>query len=157
MSTHTTRDATRRRNSPKPLPLMAWYVGSLFLVFVFFWGVSTWLRSMNSQRVAIPDERKAAAELLARKLSGPGYFRVPPGGTRDAAGVTVETATEPHVSTSAARSQVAEIVKARAMSAGQEAKVQALIDQLAEKPSSRVVGEDHVNLLRLNLALDALP
>jgi K+-transporting ATPase c subunit len=51
---------------------------------------------------------------------------------------------------------VESIVKARKLNADGEARVRQLIDRLAEQPSSRLVGEEHVNLLRLNLALDAL-
>jgi K+-transporting ATPase c subunit len=48
------------------------------------------------------------------------------------------------------------VVTERKLNTEQAAKVHMLIDRLTERPRSRMVGEDHINLLRLNLALDAL-
>jgi hypothetical protein len=135
---------------------MGLYAAAFAGLLLLFFGVSAWLQNLSTEKQVIPDEKAAAASLLAQQLSGPRYFRVPEGGLKDRGGVTVKTAVEPHISTVAARSQVEGIVHARELSAGQAAKVNALIDQLAEAPASRVVGEEHVNLLRLNLALDAL-
>ncbi len=60
---------------------------------------------------------------------------------------------DPHISPAAARYQVARIAKARNLPAE---KVQALVDKQVETPLFGLLGEARVNVLRLNLALDAL-
>lgn len=60
---------------------------------------------------------------------------------------------DPHISLAAARYQASRVAKARSLP---EQKLQTLVDQLAERPLLGLLGEARVNVLRLNLALEAL-
>jgi len=61
---------------------------------------------------------------------------------------------DPHISPANAALQVARVAKARALP---PEKVQALIASNTDKAAFGVLGVDGVNVLKLNLALDALP
>lgn len=58
---------------------------------------------------------------------------------------------DPEISIAAARYQIPRIAKARGLS---KAKVQRVIDRYTERRQFGVLGEPHVNVLKVNLALD---
>jgi K+-transporting ATPase ATPase C chain len=60
---------------------------------------------------------------------------------------------DPHISPAAARYQVARVARARGVPVE---KVQVLLEQQTEQPLLGILGEPRVNVLELNLALEAL-
>jgi len=63
---------------------------------------------------------------------------------------------DPHINPEAARLQVARIAKARAFDAAQTQALQKLVDDAVESPQFGILGQERVNVLRLNVALDAI-
>ena len=61
---------------------------------------------------------------------------------------------DPHISPAFAAVQVARIAAARMIP---EARVRAIVESMTERPALGLVGEPRLNVLRLNLALDAPP
>ena len=61
---------------------------------------------------------------------------------------------DPDISPAAARVQVARVARARGLAPAQVAR---MVEAMTEAPQFGVLGEPRVNVLRLNLALDALP
>lgn len=104
----------------------------------------------SNQSRTNPDLRKRVEETVAAVAARDGIAP---------ANVPGELATQsgggldPHVSPAGARVQVARVAKARGLPASQ---VQALVERNTEGRQFGVLGKPRVNVLRLNLALDAL-
>jgi potassium-transporting ATPase KdpC subunit len=63
---------------------------------------------------------------------------------------------DPHISPEAARMQVKRISRARNFTSAQEQKVLDLIGQCAENRQFGILGEEKINVLQLNMKLDAI-
>jgi K+-transporting ATPase ATPase C chain len=63
---------------------------------------------------------------------------------------------DPHTSPEAARMQIARIAKARGFDAERTKALSALVERSVEQPQFGIFGNARVNVLRLNMALDAL-
>jgi potassium-transporting ATPase KdpC subunit len=75
------------------------------------------------------------------------------GGPLPADGVTASgSGLDPHISPAFAASQLARVAEARSV---EPAAIQAVLDTVTEQPLLGIFGEPRVNVLRLNLALDA--
>lgn len=145
--------AAKAPSHPGRLAILA-----VLLLLALAWGATLIYLKIPRERLVVPDEKAAAAALLAQKLSGPSYFQAPPldAKTRRVIEVTHPGESGPLLTEAEARTQVARIVRERGFDAGKAARLHGLIDQLAQPSTSRVVGEPVINLLRLNLALDEL-
>ena len=92
------------------------------------------------------DEKAAGLELLAKKLTGPTYFHQVDSPLSKAGYLTPAEASQ----------QVPSIVGSRHWDTVKASEIQVLIVQLSEPPPYRWFGSPQVNIIRLNLALDAL-
>jgi K+-transporting ATPase ATPase C chain len=61
---------------------------------------------------------------------------------------------DPHISPEAALLQVARIVRARGLDSTKVLQINNLVQQFAESPQWNVFGQERINVLKLNLALD---
>lgn len=98
-----------------------------------------------------PDLRKRIAEAVATvaKRDGIAPADVPMDLVTQSGG-----GMDPHISPAGARVQVARVARARGLD---PAEVRKLVDAATEAPQFGLLGQPRVNVLRLNLALDALP
>jgi len=111
-------------------------------------GVGRFAWNHNERNLTIPDEKQAGLALLSQKLSGPGYFSDAKA-SHDDEGTWITPAD--------ARDQADRVIKERKFDETRCGKLKQLVIDLTEPPSSRIVGGDRINLVRLNLALDELP
>ncbi|HEU4664514.1 MAG TPA: potassium-transporting ATPase subunit KdpC [Dokdonella sp.] len=105
--------------------------------------------SGSNQARSNPDLRKRLDDAIAAVAAREGVARAAVPGdlvTESGGGL------DPHISPIAARLQVARVAKARGLA---EADVAALVERHVERPQFGVFGQPRVNVLELNLALDA--
>jgi K+-transporting ATPase ATPase C chain len=95
------------------------------------------------------------AKALVDRVNGD-VERLRQGGVQGPIPVDLATASgsglDPHISPAAARAQIARVAAARNMT---EAQVSALVDRYTDRPALGFIGDPAVNVLELNLALDA--
>ena len=96
---------------------------------------------------ALADAVKARVEAL--RAADPGNTAPVPVDLVTASG----SGLDPHISIAAARYQVARVARARGLPPDQ---VAGLVERSIERPRVALIGEPVVNVLRLNLALDAM-
>ena len=101
--------------------------------------------------VVIPDEQIAGLNLLAEKFTGPRYFQ--PDTTESNSAAVPE---KYYISIASAKRQLESIAMERKLTADQISRLNAVIEKITELPPSRVTGQNSVNVLRLNLALDEM-
>jgi K+-transporting ATPase c subunit len=132
--------------------------GFTIAVWLIIFAVAYYLHPVRHvEQFPIPDESKVALSLLAEKFAGPRYFQAVPSDHPELKDLSPTDATNPYViRSSAAHLQVDGIVKERHMTQNDASKLHLLIDQLTQPSASRESGTSTVNLLKLNLALDAM-
>lgn len=129
-------------------------IGQQFTRPEYFWGRPSAAgqgydgRSSSGSNLG-PSSRALAERIMAEaKRYGAPAGDIPPDLlTASASGL------DPHITPAAARFQLSRVAKARGL---QREVVSMLIDGHVETPSLGVIGEERVNVLELNLALDAL-
>ena len=127
---------------------MRWMVTTAVALAVGGW---IWINASQESGicpVSIQDERAVADVVLAGKLTGPRYFNAPANAMREDDGLWIREFE--------ARSQLPRVVAARKLGPEGARALERLIAALTEHHPSRMVGGTRINLLRLNLSLDAL-
>lgn len=153
MSTQGTLNGEPRLSNRRLLTIIA--LGSVVMLAIIL--IITESQTLHDQNgLVIPDETAVAVERLAKSFTGPRYFQATAGERLDASGAPSSAPVVSHISATAARRQIDRIAAERQLSPAAKAQAEKLIGRLTESPRSRVIGEDHINLVRLNLALDEL-
>lgn len=118
----------------------------LLLLVLAACAAATWWFIRASEPEQLPDEKKAAMELLIDEQRGPSYFQAG-ASVADEQGII-------WIDALAARDQVERIVRERKGDEAMKTRIFKLIDEASEPHPSRAIGGERVNLARLNLALD---
>ena len=123
----------------------------IFLLILILGGMTAaWWFTRDDAGLLLPDEKRAAMELLWEKQSGPGYFHADPGeAAPDENGVVWVDAND-------ATAEIDRIARERKFDPAHREKLAELVQEASEPHPSRAVGGYRINLARLNLALDAL-
>ena len=105
--------------------------------------------SGSNQALSNPARQEVVAQRIAAlREADPGNEAAVPVDLLSASG----SGLDPHISPDAARYQLGRVARSRNLA---EAEVQKLVEQHTEPPTLGVLGEPRVNVLALNLALDA--
>jgi hypothetical protein len=117
-------------------------IGGIVLVLFGAWLLLQW----NAQQGKTPEEVQAGLDALYEKFSGPGYFHVELGASN--------TVSRYDVPRARVEAQMDRVLAERKLGTNYGAELERLVQRHIEPSKSRATGEPHVNLLRLNLALD---
>jgi potassium-transporting ATPase KdpC subunit len=128
--------------------LWRWILLTTMVVAVAVAGIVKFRGHRAVRPVSTREEIAVAERLLVDKLSGPRYFNAPASGIPEEGG--------PWIDAKDARSQVERVVAERKLGPEGHRKVEQFIEKLTEPYPSRMVGGERINLLRLNLSLDAI-
>ncbi len=134
-------------------------VGQPFTAARYFWGrpsatapqpYNGAASSGSNQAATNPALREAvAARVASLRAADPGSLQAVPVDLVTASG----SGLDPHISVAAARYQLPRVARARGL---REDRLRELLDEHIEGRTLGVLGEPRVNVLKLNLALDAL-
>lgn len=120
------------------------------LVIVFLTPISFNIYDhLTRPRNTLPTERDAILQLLTQKFTGPQYFQ-----NDTSASSQPMSSDKVYISPASAKSQVNRIASERKFTPEKSLRLNDIITRMTEPSPSRVVGENRVNLLMLNLALD---
>lgn len=117
------------------------------VILLLLGGALDFFLTRNRETLHIPDDTKVAREILIQRFSSPQYFQL---------GTNTEEMPHPYLASSAVAAQLDRVTQLRKLSPPQVEKLNKIITKLTEPAPSRLAGDDRVNVLRLNLALDEM-
>ena len=143
---------------------------SIFYTLFITWGTQTFLPYQANGSLLYVNGAVVGSELLGQNFSSPGYFHGRPSAVRiekvrkenglsDNATVPADlvlasgSGLDPHISVAGALLQVPRVAGGRVLPVQS---VRALVERHIERPTFGIFGQEKVNVLELNIALDEM-